>query len=1367
MRLFLLFSFMLSSIFSFAQIEIIENFESSTSSPEGWTTNGFYFYPGQETCNYSNTMVAGLNVWSASYLEALTPYLSNASNATDLSISYDLKVANFSFWDGESPVDPGWGTIEVEYTTDSVTWINLETIDDTNFTSTLSCETRSYSVGSADLPAGENFQMRFKINYLAGEYSVYFDNFFITQVATAIPNCNATLTSPANEGTNVELDASINWSNSTGLATGYKISIGTTSGGTDVADNVDIGNVNTYIPSTALEYTTVYYVTITPYNSFGDAVDCTEQSFTTRNPPPPGSTCDNPFVISDFPYNDSNTNQGFDNDYSTGPCDNSWIIGGDEVVYEITPLEEISINVRFDNLVGVQAAIQVIDGCPDVAQTCFASYGSYTPEPQYFENLILEANHTYYIIVSSTYSDNYFDYHLEVTKNSCVIPDATFTSMEDCDNNQYYAQVEITRMGSAESYTIADDQLSTPQQVTGLGTVTFGPYPTGTHVNFTITNDQDDYCIITGSTEFHCNDLCAAAYTLLTNPGSECTNMLNGSTAEAGVSIENFSICDFTVARDVWFAFEATNSIHHIELSNIVTVLGQWGQLKFEVLEGTCGSLSSLVCSNYTNENIGGLTIGETYYIRVFNSSYENGLTFDICITTPPDAPVNDVCTMAIDLPVSSAGTCDNMVLGTTISALRSPENTCFGYYNDVWYSFTPENTGYYEFELALLTGNPWGTSMSYWTGECGNLSLASDCNETPTMAQYVVAGETTYIMIRSQQGEPGVEFSLCARPILTPANNSCSTPVLFLESTDASGNNLVIDNNAGATHTFGTCYSNIYEELWYTFTPNFTGDYMFNFSIIDGGYSYYAIFEDDCDDFTLAGGLFSCYNSEPGMITVVAGTAYKVAIHGPDPATYKFFVYPVNPPPANDNCATPDILTESAESMCEHAVSGNTHSASSTSGSECGAGDYDVWYSFTPANTGYYQFDLTKTAGTYATSMALFSGDCGALVQESVNCDNVSMIESVEAGVAYTLVVKSDSQGGVAGGVEFNLCTYQVTPPANNECANATAFDESADNTGGNTVSGTNELATYSGEACYGTSYTGVWYTFTAAYSGEYTLVFTGLTGAASYSIYAGSCGELAAITEHCYNTDASTFDAVAGTTYSVSVQAEEASTFEFFVYPSLLPPANNECFDAETFEESLDNTGNNLVEGSNAGAFYSPEACYDETYQGVWYTFTTAHTGVYMLNFTSLTGNASYTMYTGDCETLEYAEGIISCYNTGNAMIATGSGTTYMISVHSDEAASYEFFVYPTEIVGTDDLTQTRGLRYFPNPVSSDRLNVTADYTMSDITVLNTLGQQVMAETPESMNHVINMAPLQSGIYFVRVTIDGAQQTVKIIKE
>ena len=97
------------------------------------------------------------------------------------------------------------------------------------------------------------------------------------------PNCTQ-LTTPTNGQTDVAITTNLTWSAVTNT-TGYYLSIGTTTGGNDVLNNVDVGNTTTYNPVTDFNQNTTYYVTIIAYNAVGNATGCTETSFTTETIP--------------------------------------------------------------------------------------------------------------------------------------------------------------------------------------------------------------------------------------------------------------------------------------------------------------------------------------------------------------------------------------------------------------------------------------------------------------------------------------------------------------------------------------------------------------------------------------------------------------------------------------------------------------------------------------------------------------------------------------------------------------------------------------------------------------------------------------------------------------------------------------------------------------------------------------------------------------------------------------------------------------------------------------------------------------------------------------------------------------------------
>lgn len=107
----------------------------------------------------------------------------------------------------------------------------------------------------------------------------------LQQNPITIPSCTI-LTLPANNATNVSIGTLFSW-NPISNATGYRLTIGTTSGGNNILNNTDVGNVTTYNLPTDLAYNTTYYVSIIPYNSAGNAQSCQEFSFTTEQEPCP------------------------------------------------------------------------------------------------------------------------------------------------------------------------------------------------------------------------------------------------------------------------------------------------------------------------------------------------------------------------------------------------------------------------------------------------------------------------------------------------------------------------------------------------------------------------------------------------------------------------------------------------------------------------------------------------------------------------------------------------------------------------------------------------------------------------------------------------------------------------------------------------------------------------------------------------------------------------------------------------------------------------------------------------------------------------------------------------------------------------
>ncbi|MCU7615923.1 T9SS type A sorting domain-containing protein [Chryseobacterium sp. PBS4-4] len=102
---------------------------------------------------------------------------------------------------------------------------------------------------------------------------------------SSVPNCPV-VTAPSAAATGVAALPTISWAAVSG-ATGYRLSVGTTAGGTDIVNNQDLGNVTSYVFSTTLQYNKQYFYTVKSYNGAIPSVNCSERSFTTMNIPCP------------------------------------------------------------------------------------------------------------------------------------------------------------------------------------------------------------------------------------------------------------------------------------------------------------------------------------------------------------------------------------------------------------------------------------------------------------------------------------------------------------------------------------------------------------------------------------------------------------------------------------------------------------------------------------------------------------------------------------------------------------------------------------------------------------------------------------------------------------------------------------------------------------------------------------------------------------------------------------------------------------------------------------------------------------------------------------------------------------------------
>jgi len=102
-----------------------------------------------------------------------------------------------------------------------------------------------------------------------------------------------------------------------------------------------------------------------------------------------------------------------------------------------------------------------------------------------------------------------------------------------------------------------------------------------------------------------------------------------------------------------------------------------------------------------------------------------------------------------------------------------------------------------------------------------------------------------------------------------------------------------------------------------------------------------------------------------------------------------------------------------------------------------------------------------------------------------------------------------------------------------------------------------------------------------------------------------------------------------------------------------------------------------------------------------------------------------------------------------------SNGSSTVYVDNVYfsTDDTAGVAGFAAGKVVL-------------YPNP-ANDVLNIRGASLIENVSVYNTLGQQVLSLSPNAEEAQVNVSQLQSGVYMITTTANGASTTQKFIKK
>ncbi len=334
------------------------------------------------------------------------------------------------------------------------------------------------------------------------------------------------------------------------------------------------------------------------------------------------------------------------------------------------------------------------------------------------------------------------------------------------------------------------------------------------------------------------NDECDNAIELVLNDNLECTLTTAGTTVSAtgsDLGTDEESVTG-TPNNDVWFTFITTSSSHTISLLNIEAVVGSSTDMGMALYDGTggCEALALFDDSDPNSFIVNGLTVGETYYLRVYGWASTNSAqtTFDVCVKTPPQAPSNDECDNAIELVLNDNLECTLTTAGTTVSAtgsdLGTDEESVTGTpNNDVWFTFTATSSihpiSLLNVEAVIGSSTDMGMALYDGTGGCEALALFDDSDPNSFTATGLTVGETYYLRVYGWASTNSAQatFDVCVKtPPPAPSNDECDNAIELVLNDDEE----CISTTAGTTvSATGTDDEEITgtpnNDVWFTFT--------------------------------------------------------------------------------------------------------------------------------------------------------------------------------------------------------------------------------------------------------------------------------------------------------------------------------------------------------------------------------------------------------------------------------------------------------------------------------------------------------------------------------------------------------------------
>ncbi|OUR95094.1 hypothetical protein A9Q87_00700 [Flavobacteriales bacterium 34_180_T64] len=175
------------------------------------------------------------------------------------------------------------------------------------------------------------------------------------------------------------------------------------------------------------------------------------------------------------------------------------------------------------------------------------------------------------------------------------------------------------------------------------------------------------------------------------------------------------------------------------------------------------------------------------------------------------------------------------------------------------------------------------------------------------------------------------------------------------------------------------------------------------------------------------------------------------------------------------------------------------------------------------------------------------------------------------------------------------------------------------------------------------------------------------------------------------------------------------------------------------------------------------------------VWFEFTIASPSNMTIS-TDFTGGSlgdtQIAVYSGDCSDLSTLVEVGCDDDSGTALLSLANinplaAGTYLIQIEGfgGDVGTFDLALTGTTL-NVEQFENPNEFTYFPNPVKNE-LTLKAQSNIQNVSIYNMLGQEVLRTAPNTVRSEVSMSSLQSGAYFVKVTINDVTDTIRIIKQ